>query len=200
MQIENNKVVQFEYTLTDPSGRVLDTSEGGAPLVYMHGKGGIVPGLERAMAGKAEGDSFQVEVPAREGYGERDDDQVQVVPLAQFNPKQPPKPGMQFQVTNGTEVKLLTVVAVEKGQVIVDANHPLCGVDLKFDVTVRGVRDATVEEKHKLAAQEQAAAAAKAKAEGEAQGVAPEELASQALGEQGDTSGNAAAPDEEHPL
>ena len=182
MQIENKKIVQFEYTLTDPSGRVLDTSEGGTPLVYMHGTGGIVAGLEQAMECKAEGDSFQVEVPAAQGYGERDDDQVQVVPLSQFNPKQPPKPGMQFQVTNGTEVKLLTVVAVEKGQVIVDANHALSGVDLKFDVTVRGVRDATAEEKKKLAEREQAIVEAKAKAE-TAAGVPPEELEAQAVGD-----------------
>jgi len=183
MQIENNKVVQFEYTLTDPKGRVLDSSEGGAPLVYMHGTGGIVPGLERAMTGKQEGDAFEVLVPAAQGYGERDDDQVQIVPLAQFNPKQPPKPGMQFQVTNGTDVKLLTVVAVEKGQVIVDANHPLSGIDLKFAVTVRGVRDATAEEKKKLAERERAVAEAKAKAEAQQAGsVAPEDLEAQALG------------------
>ena len=71
MQISDNSVVSFHYTLTDKDGNVIDSSQGNAPLTYLHGVGQIVPGLENALVGKAAGDTMDVQVPAADGYGER---------------------------------------------------------------------------------------------------------------------------------
>ena len=73
MLISRNKVVRFDYTLTDDSAQVLDSSEGGEPLTYLHGGGGIIPGLESALEGRRAGESLSVRVAAAEAYGERDD-------------------------------------------------------------------------------------------------------------------------------
>ena len=145
MQIENRKVVTLDYTLTDESGDVLDTSKGGDPLVYLHGAGNIVPGLEVALNGKDEGDSFKVIVEPPEGYGERDEELLQTVPKDRLGDEKL-EVGMQFQATGPEGPTLLTVVSVQGDQVTLDANHPLAGKTLAFDVTVIAVRDATLEE------------------------------------------------------
>lgn len=146
MQIEKNAVVAIDYTLTDTEGQVLDTSEGRGPLNYLHGAGNIIPGLERALEGKAEGEKLQVTVPPEEGYGQRDDALVQQVPKKLFAETAEPKPGMQFQAQGPQGTQLLTVVEVQEEQVTVDANHPLAGRELSFDVAVVNVREATPDE------------------------------------------------------
>lgn len=146
MQIGKDKVVTVDYTLKDDQGQVLDTSEGRGPLDYLHGVGGIVPGLERALEGHAAGDAVHVKVEPHEAYGARDESLVQPVPRAAFPPGQQINPGMQFQANAGGQTRIVTVVGVDNDQVRVDANHPLAGKNLNFDVTVRDVRDATPEE------------------------------------------------------
>ena len=81
MLISRNKVVRFDYTLTDDNAQVLDSSEGGEPLTYLHGSGNIIPGLESALEGKRAGESLSVRVAAAEAYGERDDALVQLDPV-----------------------------------------------------------------------------------------------------------------------
>lgn len=148
MQIEKDKVVRMDYTLTGPAGNVLDSSQGREPLVYMQGAGNIIPGLERELEGKSTGDQIKVTIPAAEAYGERDDRMIQAVPREMFKDVPDIKPGMQFQANgpNG-ERRMVTVTNVEANQVTVDANHPLAGMPLTFDVKVVDVRDATAEEK-----------------------------------------------------
>lgn len=146
MQIAKNAVVAIDYTLTDTEGQVLDTSEGRGPLNYLHGAGNIIPGLERALEGKAEGEKLQVTVPPEEGYGQRDDALVQQVPKKLFAETAEPEPGMQFQAQGPQGTQLLTVVEVQEEQVTVDANHPLAGRELSFDVAVVNVREATPDE------------------------------------------------------
>lgn len=146
MQIAKNAVVAIDYTLTDTKGQVLDTSEGRGPLNYLHGAGNIIPGLERALEGKAEGEKLQVTVPPEEGYGQRDDALVQQVPKKLFAETAEPEPGMQFQAQGPQGTQLLTVVEVQDEQVTVDANHPLAGRELSFDVAVVNVREATPDE------------------------------------------------------
>ena len=85
MQISKNKVVSINYTLKDDSGQVIDTSEGGEPLAYLHGAENIIPGLESALAGKASGDSLSVSIPPAEAYGEHDESKVQAVPRELFD-------------------------------------------------------------------------------------------------------------------
>ncbi len=145
MQIAAQKVVTIEYTLTDGQGEVLDSSRGGEPLSYIHGTGSIIPGLESALLGKSAGDELQVQVPAADAYGQRDDALIQAVPRRMF-PAGQVEVGMQFQAQGPGGARVVTVVAVDEAHVTIDANHPLAGVDLSFDVKVVGVRDATNDE------------------------------------------------------
>ena len=145
MQIGAKKAVSFHYSLRDDEGTVLDSSEGRPPLTYLHGEGNIVPGLERALEGKSAGDEVKATVPPEEGYGERDDDNIRNVPRRKL-PEGKIEPGMRLRLqTNEGPVPAL-VTAVSGDYVTVDANHPLAGMTLHFDVTVVEVRDATAEE------------------------------------------------------
>lgn len=146
MQIAESHVASFNYTLTNDTGEVLDTSKEREPLTYLHGAGNIVPGLEKAMAGRTRGDSFKVDVAPEEGYGPRHDELVQTLPMTAFQGVPEPKPGMQFQGNGPQGPLLVTVTDVEGDQVTVDGNHPLAGQSLHFDVEVTEVRDATEEE------------------------------------------------------
>ena len=148
MQIARNKVVTFEYTLTDPAGKVLDTSTGGEPLGYLHGVGGIIPGLEQALEGRSPGDELDVVVPPELAYGLRSEEMIQAVPRSVFGGMKDHdiKVGMQFQGRTEAGPRTVTVVAVEGDQVTIDANHDLAGQTLHFAIKIVGVRDATPEE------------------------------------------------------
>ncbi len=147
MQIEQNTVAAIDYTLTDENGEVLDSSEGREPLNYLHGAGNLIPGLEQALEGSTEGDSLQVTVQPENAYGERSEDLVQAVPMEAFAGVDQVEPGMRFQATDDQgNVRVVTVTAVEGEEVTVDANHPLAGQPLHFDVSVVGVREASSEE------------------------------------------------------
>ncbi|MEX0730873.1 MAG: peptidylprolyl isomerase [Aquisalimonadaceae bacterium] len=147
MQIAKDTVVAIDYTLKDDEGEVLDTSEGKEPLTYLHGAGNIIPGLEQALEGKAPGEELSVRVEAKDAYGERNDELQQAVPRDLFKDVEELQPGMQFQAQGGGGAQVVTVVAVEGEEVTVDANHPMAGVALNFDVKIKEVRDATDEER-----------------------------------------------------
>jgi FKBP-type peptidyl-prolyl cis-trans isomerase SlyD len=147
MLVDADKVVLIHYTLTDDAGEVLDSSAGREPLAYLHGKGNIIPGLENALAGKKVGEKLNVKVEPAQGYGERDEQLVQAVPRQAFESVGEVNPGMQFQAqTPQGETRIVTVTQVADDLVTVDANHPLAGTHLTFDVEVTEVRDATPEE------------------------------------------------------
>jgi len=146
MAIQKDKVVSIDYTLTGDNGQVLDSSNGREPLAYLHGAGNIIPGLESALEGKDEGDELNVQIPPDQAYGQRDERMVQPVPRTAFQGVADIQPGMQFQAQTNAGPRLITVVGVEGDQVTIDANHPLAGATLKFDVKVVNVRDATSEE------------------------------------------------------
>ena len=147
MQITQNTVASIEYTLKDQEGEVLDTSEGREPLTYLHGSGNLVPGLEAALEGNGEGDSVSVTVEPAEGFGERDENLIHQVPKTAFEGVDSIEAGMRFQASdeNG-QGRIVTVTEVADDQVTVDANHPLAGVPLNFDVNVVEVRAASDEE------------------------------------------------------
>ncbi|MBA1146145.1 peptidylprolyl isomerase [Ectothiorhodospiraceae bacterium WFHF3C12] len=146
MQISKNKVVAIDYTLTDDDGNTLDTSANREPLKYIQGAGNIIPGLERALEGEESGSQVNVTVQPDEGYGQRDENLKQQVPRNLFEGVDTLEPGMQFQAQTEGGVQIITVAEVGDEQVLVDANHPLAGVTLNFDVNVVEVRDATEEE------------------------------------------------------
>ncbi len=146
MQIANDKIVEIAYTLTDDGGQVLDSSEGGPPLAYLHGSGSIIPGLEDALDGKVSGDQLQVTVQPADGYGERDESLVQEVARSDFRDIEDLSVGMQFRVPTDGDYLVITVVEMDEQTVTVDGNHQLAGATLHFDVTIHDVRDATAEE------------------------------------------------------
>ena len=146
MQIGDRTVATFHYTLTDASGKVIDSSAGGQPLSYLHGAGNIVPGLERELTGRSAGDKLEVTVQPEDGYGEPNPAMVQVVPRQAFQGVDDIEVGMQFQAQTPQGALPVVISKVEGDQVTVDANHPLAGEGLWFKCSVRGVRAATPEE------------------------------------------------------
>lgn len=146
MKISQNKVASIEYTLTDDSGEVLDTSVGGEPLAYIQGMGNIIPGLEAALEDKEVGDSLKVTVAPEDGYGEQNDALVQQVPREMFQGVDEIEIGMQFHAQTAQGLTVITVTEVIEDLITVDGNHPLAGKTLNFDVKVVDVRDATEEE------------------------------------------------------
>ena len=146
MQIANNKIVSIDYTLTGPTGEVLDTSKDRGPLTYLHGHGNIIPGLEAQLAGKTTNDAFKTTIPAAQAYGERDPGLIQAVPRDRF-PVKDVTVGMQFLATTPQgHQRPVTVTAVDDKNITVDANHALAGMALTFDVTVKDIRDASPDE------------------------------------------------------
>ena len=146
MQVTQNAVVAIHYTLTNDKGETLDSSAGGDPLVYMHGNGNLIPGLERELEGKKAGDKLTVKVAAADAYGEYDKSLIQQVPRRSFRGVPNVSVGMQFQVQSNAGPRMVTVTHVQGDMITVDGNHALAGQDLNFAVEITEVREATEEE------------------------------------------------------
>jgi FKBP-type peptidyl-prolyl cis-trans isomerase SlyD len=146
MNIEDKKVVTFHYTLRDEHGKQLESSREGDPMTYLHGAGNIIPGLEKAMAGKAAGDQFEVNVEPAEAYGEHNENGLQRIPAKHFKQAGRLEPGQTVVLQTRQGPRRLTVVKVGRFNIDVDTNHPMAGLSLTFDVEVSDVRDATDEE------------------------------------------------------
>ena len=135
----------FHYTLRNRDGRILDTSRGAAPLSCLEGAGQIIEGLEDSLGRMTEGETRQVVVPPERGYGLREAELVQKVPRGHL-PIDDVKVGDQFQTGPDRSAPVVTVVAVEGEVVLLDANHPLAGEELHFEVELIALRAATPEE------------------------------------------------------
>ncbi len=146
MHITKHAVASLEYTLKDDEGAVIDSSSGGPPLAYVHGVGALVPGLEEELEGKTKDDELSVIVPPVKGYGERDERMVQTVERDQLPKDVEVEVGMRLQAQSDAGVHILTVTEIAGSEVKLDANHPLAGMNLNFDVKVVDVRAATAEE------------------------------------------------------
>jgi FKBP-type peptidyl-prolyl cis-trans isomerase SlyD len=138
----SRNVVTFHYTLRDPGGAVIDASLGGDPIVFLEGAGQIVEGLEEGLRGLAAGTRAKIGVPAAKAYGERDEAQVQRVLRALLPIEGEVKPGDQFRAGSDAFAPIVTVRGVEGEELLLDANHPLAGLDLEFEVEVLAVRAA----------------------------------------------------------
>jgi FKBP-type peptidyl-prolyl cis-trans isomerase SlyD len=146
LMIGDKSVVTIHYTLTDDAGEVLDNSRDGDPMVYLHGANNIIPGLENELTGKIIGATLKVTVAPEDGYGEHSPEAIQKVPRSAFEGVEDIQPGMQFQTEGPQGMQIIVVVEVSDEEVTVDANHPLAGKILHFDVSIEAVRDATPEE------------------------------------------------------
>ena len=143
--IAKDTAVRFNYILKDENGNVIDQSQG-EPLAYLHGHTNIIPGLDKELEGKSAGDSLTAVIEPADAYGEYQEQAVQKVPRANFQGVEDIQPGMQFQSEAEGQVMLVTVTDVNDDTVTVDANHPLAGKKLSFDVEIVEVRAATEDE------------------------------------------------------
>ncbi|MDO6427427.1 peptidylprolyl isomerase [Thalassotalea sp. 1_MG-2023] len=146
MKIAPNKVVTLHYAVSDSEDTLIDSSYDNQPLAVIHGTGYLIPGLEEALTDHQAGDKFEVEVNAENAYGERHDGFVQTVPKSLFQGIEDLDVGTQLRATTDEGEQTVIVVDVQDEEITVDGNHPLAGIDLKFDVEVIEVRDATAEE------------------------------------------------------
>lgn len=146
MKIEDRKIVSFHYTLSNSKGDPIESSREREPMSYLHGSGNIIPGLEKAMTGKAAGEQFEVTVEPAEAYGERNESGVQRVPAKHFKHMGRLEPGQPVVLQTKQGPVQVTVVKVGRFNIDIDRNHPLAGQTLTFDVEVTDVREATEEE------------------------------------------------------
>lgn len=146
MTVTKDKVVSIEYTLKDESGEILDSSTELGPLEYLHGNGNLIVGLEKALEGKKAGDEVSVTVEPAEAYGEYSDELLIKVPKTHFDADTEIEVGMQFEAGAPDGGRIVTVTEINGDEVTIDANHPLAGEKLFFEVKVISVRDATPDE------------------------------------------------------
>ncbi len=144
--ISDGQVVSLHYVLKNSKGLVLDSSEGEDPLSYLHGADNIVPGLEKALLGRKQGDHFSVVVSPEEGYGVRSGE-PEAIPREQFEETDDLQVGMQVvaQDESGNST-VAWVVKIDDEMVYLDMNHPLAGESLHFEIDVLELRAATAEE------------------------------------------------------
>ena len=145
-KIAANIVVTISYTLRAGDGEIIDSSDEGNPLVYLHGASNIVPGLEEELEGAAQGDSIKASVPPEKGYGPRIG-ASQEVPRHLFPAEADLAAGMQVMAHDdqGRQIPFF-ITGISEESVTVDPNHPLAGETLHFEVTIEALRDATEEE------------------------------------------------------
>jgi FKBP-type peptidyl-prolyl cis-trans isomerase SlyD len=141
-EIHEGAIVTIEYTLTDDTGAVIDSSDGKEPMSYVHGAGQIVPGLERALSGLKIGDQKKIRVRPEEGYGLPDEKAFQELPREKI-PPDAQKVGAML-MTTGPDGRMIPIRVhkVTASTVVVDFNHPLAGKTLNFDVTVKDIKTA----------------------------------------------------------
>jgi FKBP-type peptidyl-prolyl cis-trans isomerase SlyD len=146
MQVADKMAVSIHYTLTNDDGEVIDSSIGHEPLDYLHGQGSIISGLEKALQGKAVGDTFTIRIEAEDAYGEFHEERVQVISRSLFEGIDNIETGMQFQADVSSGPGVVTVVNIEGDDITIDGNHPLAGLALTFAVEVVDVKPATQDE------------------------------------------------------
>ncbi len=144
--MSERKIYILHYWLKNTEGEVVDTSQGGEPMTFVDDSKKVIPGLLAAVQGRNAGDRLDVTVPPEMAYGAHDPALVNVVPRHVFDGVAEVKPGMKFQTNTGDTAQIVKVVEVKADDVLVDANHPLAGLTLYFELDLIEVRAATEEE------------------------------------------------------
>jgi FKBP-type peptidyl-prolyl cis-trans isomerase SlyD len=143
--IADDRVVVLRYRLTDEAGTEIDSSESSEAITYVHGRNQILPGLEKELEGRRAGDDVLIVVSPEGGFGPHHDELVVEVSRSQFDFDVAVGSVVQASVPGG-EDRYLQVIGVADDAVTLDANHPLAGKTLSFEVNVESIRDATPEE------------------------------------------------------
>ncbi|NIS80765.1 MAG: peptidylprolyl isomerase [Anaerolineales bacterium] len=146
MQVGNDIVVLFHYTLKNDQGDMLDSSADQTPLAYLHGHGNIISGLEVELEGKEVGDHFKVTLSPEKAYGIHNPSLVQTVARSAIQDVEEVLVGMRFQLETGEGPVVVTVTDIAGDQITLDGNHPLAGETLHFEIDIVGIREATQEE------------------------------------------------------
>ena len=138
--IHQGSVVSFDYTLSDQDGKVLETSQGKQPMTYTHGKGEIIPGLEKELSGMKAGEEKKVQVKPEDGYGPINPQAFQEVPKEKL-PPEALKVGtvLMAQGPQGQGIPV-RVHEIKDTTVIMDFNHPMAGKTLSFDVKITEIK------------------------------------------------------------
>jgi FKBP-type peptidyl-prolyl cis-trans isomerase SlyD len=148
LTVADNMVVSLDYTLHLDDGQVVDSSEGREPLQFLHGRGQIIPGLEKELYGMQIGEAKKVAVSPADGYGEPDDEAFQLYPRDIFPDEMELTEGMGLHMrdTESGQVVEAYIYEIRPDGIVLDFNHPLAGETLHFDVKIADVRPATSEE------------------------------------------------------
>ncbi|HCI4646861.1 TPA: peptidylprolyl isomerase [Klebsiella quasipneumoniae subsp. similipneumoniae] len=146
MKVAKDLVVSLAYQVRTEDGVLVDESPVSAPLDYLHGHGSLISGLENALDGHEVGDKFDVAVGANDAYGQYDENLVQRVPKDVFMGVDELQVGMRFLAETDQGPVPVEITEVEDDHVVVDGNHMLAGQNLKFNVEVVAIREATAEE------------------------------------------------------
>lgn len=134
-QVEDGNTVKVHYTGKFEDGTVFDTSADRDPLEFTIGRGQLIPGFEQAVIGMSPGESKTVNIPADEAYGQHNAEMLTEVDRSQFPADLNPEVGQQLQLNRSDgQTVVVTVASVSESTVTLDANHPLAGKDLIFDI------------------------------------------------------------------
>ena len=134
---QQGSIVKVHYTGSLSDGEVFDSSEGAEPLEFQIGSGQVIPGFELAITGMAEGESKKFTIPSQEAYGEREESMMVTFPLSNLPEGFEPEIGAQIDLEDedGNQIPAM-VIDVDDEKIMLDANHPLAGEDLTFEITV----------------------------------------------------------------
>jgi FKBP-type peptidyl-prolyl cis-trans isomerase SlyD len=140
--IQQGSIVSIEYTLTDETGNVIDSSAGKEPLTYIQGAGQIVPGLEKELVGLKVGAQKKVSIKPEDGYGPVDPKAFQEIPRDKIPPDAQKAGAMLMSQSPDGRAIPIRVHEVKEKTIVVDLNHPLAGKTLNFDVKITDIKSA----------------------------------------------------------
>jgi peptidylprolyl isomerase len=134
-QVQNGDKIKVHYHGKLTNGETFDSSEGKDPLEFVVGSGQVIKGFDEGVMGMEVGDKKTVDIPVADAYGAKQDEMLIEFPKDQFPPEMNPEVGMQLMMSNGSGQNFpVRVAEVKEDSVVLDANHPLAGEDLTFDL------------------------------------------------------------------
>lgn len=144
--MSEQRVYTLAYQLKNKAGDVVDNSANGEPLRFVSGAGQMIEGIEKAVEGRELGECLEVTIPPEMAYGEHQQDLIRRMPRSMFQGTEELQEGMKFQTNSGDNAQIVKIIGFEDDKVVIDANHPLAGFTLYFELEILEAREATEEE------------------------------------------------------